>query len=130
MAGEVNPTTVLLVDTDAMGRLYASELISDAGFMVLQAESVDAALDMMARHPEVAIVFSGSDHRSGFDGIALAHRISTGWPPARLLIATADHAVAAEKLPAEGRLLLKPYTDAELIGSLRFLEKQWRSRLQ
>lgn len=122
-------TTILLVESNAVVRLQGAEVIAAAGFRVIETDTIGDALRKLTDCPEIAIVVTGSDQRSGLDGIALAHQVFAGWPPVRLLVTSGDRLVKPEDLPSEARVLLKPYSDDELVTALHVLEKQWRSRL-
>jgi two-component system, chemotaxis family, chemotaxis protein CheY len=115
-AGKDDTVTVLLADDAAIVRMLVSEMLADAGYLVV-AEAADGneAVALYAEHrPDVAII---DVNMPGIDGIAAALAIKRAYPGARLVIATVY--VTEKKLQRMAKLggvevLQKPFDAVEL----------------
>lgn len=124
-----NRTKVLLVESDTIVSLYARSVLEDAGFEIIEAWNTSDAIARLSEIPDIAILFTTADVSGGIDGVRLAQQVSNGWPPVRIVVASGSRMISGDDLPPETRFLSKPYSDDELLVTLRLLEKQWRRRL-
>jgi CheY-like chemotaxis protein len=77
--------TVLVVEDDPFVRALAVERFQQSGATVLDTYSSERALDLLARHPEVSLVFS--DVRlPGRDGVTLARMVRRNRPDVRIVL--------------------------------------------
>jgi CheY-like chemotaxis protein len=111
--------TVLTVDDDEDVRMLVAEVLGDAGFRVLTADSGEAALDLLEGDEAIDILFTDVV-MSGLSGIELARRAKRLRPALRVLVASGywPHIVTA--LAANERLS-KPYDATSLVTSVRRL---------
>jgi len=110
---------VLLVEDEAPLRRLAALVLRRAGHEVLEAESAEAALDMLAEAPPPAVLVSDVA-MPGQDGLWLARSLRARWPalPVVLLSGYAESALGQD-LAGEGLCFLaKPYAPAELLAAL------------
>lgn len=114
--------TVLLVeDLDAV-REYATKALTDLGYRVVEAGDAKAALDRLAREPNVTLLFTDVGLPGGLNGRQLAEEALRRLPGLKVLYTTAyarnaisDHGV----LDRGVQLLSKPYTLEALARKLR-----------
>lgn len=121
-------TKVLVVEPDTVISLYVRQVLEDAGFRVFEAASANEAMAALAAVPEIAVVVTASD-KGGVDGVKLAAQVANGWPPVRVVVTSGDRLIDPDDLPAQSRFIAKPYSEAELLATLKLLEQQWLSRL-
>jgi len=122
-------TKILLVESETIVSLYARGVLEDAGFEVIEAWSMGDAIARLNEIPDIAILLTTADLPGGIDGIKLAAQVSQGWPPVRIVVTSGSVMISDDDLPPNSRFLPKPYSENELLATLRLLEKQWRSRL-
>lgn len=71
---------VLVVEDEPLLRLFASDMIEEAGFEVLQASDASDALVTLQDRLDIRVVFTDVNMPGGIDGIMLAIRIRERWP--------------------------------------------------
>lgn len=110
---------ILLVEDEAPLRRLGALVLRRAGHEVLEAESAEAALDLLAEAPPPAALVSDVA-MPGQDGLDLARSLRARWPglPVVLLSGYAEAALGQD-LEGEGlHFLAKPYAPAELLAAL------------
>ena len=70
---------VLVVEDEELLRVYVDGFLEEAGFEVLDAADADAALDIMARRPDVCVLFADIQMPDAMDGMELAHLVHKHW---------------------------------------------------
>lgn len=106
---------VLVVEDEGFVRLVARDMLEDAGFEVIEAETADAALEVLRDEPGIDALFTDIDMPGTMDGVALAARVAEWWPSIRLVVTSGRVGIRDEDLPDHGRFLLKPYRQAQLL---------------
>jgi len=101
------PPAVLVVEDDRRSRAIATELFTGLGLAVFAAGDGYEALALLAKHPEIAVLFS--DIRlPGIDGIKLAK-------------------VARELKPDLQIVLTSAYVDVTAVPGMTFIAKPWQT---
>jgi CheY-like chemotaxis protein len=121
MAPKANPfrPLVLIVEDELLLRLNAVDLITDAGFDVVEARDADQAIEILNARLDIRIVFTDIDMPGSMDGLKLAAAIRDRWPPIEIIIASGMVSPLPEALPSRGVFMAKPYDGEKLIGALR-----------
>jgi signal transduction histidine kinase/CheY-like chemotaxis protein len=112
--------TVLMVEDDEAVRAIGARFLAQLGYRVHQAGDGDAALALLAAHPEIEVVFTDIMLPGSLDGLDLAREIRQRRPRLPLLF-TSGYASGAvqrmEKLP--GPMIDKPYHREALARAIR-----------
>ncbi len=66
------PATVLVVEDDVLLRMFAVEMIEDAGFRVIEAQDADAAIRVLEARNDIRIIFTDIDMPGSMNGLKLA----------------------------------------------------------
>ena len=112
---------VLIVEDEFLLRMDAVEMITAAGFEVVEAENADQAIEILEARFDITVVFTDIQMPGSMDGLKLARAIRGRWPPIKI-VATSGHVDVAETdLPDGGRFLRKPYSPHQITGVLREL---------
>jgi len=118
--GEVK-ATILNVEDEILVRMCGTDILQDAGFVVLEAGNADEALALLVIHHEVRLLFSDLDMPGSMDGLELARIVHERWPDIGLLLTSGQHQPSQAAIPDAGRFLSKPWTHDELIRNVRHL---------
>ena len=113
----MNPTSdhaleALIVDDDAIVRMDALMILSDAGFNAREAHSGDQALEMLEEiHGRIGLLFTDVDMPTGsIDGFELAWEVAARWPDVGILVASGRHAPGPGDLPSGATFVPKPFS--------------------
>ena len=118
---EAKRPVVLVVEDEFLLRMDAVDVISAAGFEVLEAANADQAIHILESRFDITVVFTDIQMPGTMDGLRLAAAIRGRWPPIKI-IATSGHVnVTHGDLPDGGRFVPKPYSPRQITGVLREL---------
>ena len=65
---------VLVAEDEELVRLYAADLLTEAGYKVIDVASAEAALEAMAEQPNIRVLFTDIQMPGMLDGIQLARQ--------------------------------------------------------
>jgi len=112
---------VLLVEDEQLLRMDAVEMISSAGFDVVEAANADDAIEILEVRRDIVVVFTDIQMPGSMDGLKLARAVRGRWPPIKIVATSGLVDVGEKDLPEGGRFLAKPYSPDELAGVLHDL---------
>lgn len=111
--------TLLLVEDDPLVRMTLAEVLAEAGFAVLEAESAEAALDLVAARDDLALLLTDIN-LPGADGFALARAARRLRPQLPVVYASGrlSEPDPARALPG-APFLAKPFSVSSALATLR-----------
>jgi len=112
------PTTVLIVEDEALIRLELSSRLAEMGLIVLVADDADEAIMLLETRPEITVLFTDIRMAGSMDGVRLAHQAVRRWPPIRIIVTSGLTPVDLATLPDGSLFLPKPYPPEDLAGAL------------
>jgi len=112
------PTTVLIVEDEAILRLELTWRLEDMGLTVLTADSADEAIPLLETHPEITVLFTDIKMPGSMDGVRLAHQARRCWPPIKIIVASGMIDTDLTTLPDDSIFLSKPYPPEDLASAL------------
>lgn len=114
-----NRPLVLVVEDEPLLRLFAADMIEDAGFETVEAANSTEAVAILESRPDIRIVFTDVDMPHGIDGIRLAACIRDRWPPIKIIITSGKPLPRRVNIPAETVFFPKPFRQDKVIETLR-----------
>lgn len=96
----------------------AADVLSKAGFAVLEAGTAREALRILETEANVGVVFTDVDMPGSLDGLELARCVSARWPSIGIVISS-GHVCHMAKVPGACSFLAKPYTGPALLRYIR-----------
>ncbi len=101
---------MLIVEDELLLRIDAVDMITAAGFEVLEAGNADEAIGILEARPDVTVVFTDIQMPGSMDGLKLAQAIRGRWPPIKIVATSGRSNIEEIDLPEGGRFLPKPYS--------------------
>jgi CheY-like chemotaxis protein len=117
LAGRRRPV-VLVVEDETLLRWHAVAMIEEAGFDVIEAANAAEAISLLEARTDIRVIFTDIQMPGSIDGLRLAHLVRNRWPPIRIIATSGQLRLRDDELPQGGRFLPKPYTRAEITGTL------------
>jgi CheY-like chemotaxis protein len=108
--------TVLVVDDEPFIRMNALDILTDAGFVVLEATDADEAMELIGNHPEIGVLFTDINMPGSMDGLDLARRVHELRPGIHLIITSGKVRPRIEEIPDSGNFIGKPYRDKQVVA--------------
>ncbi|MFN6980910.1 MAG: response regulator [Brevundimonas sp.] len=110
-------TTVMVVDDDDAVRSVTSGILVDLGYVVVEAGSGGAALDVFDRHPDIqAVVLDFA--MPGMNGGDVARELTSRRPGLPILFATGYADAEALASTSDDRIIHKPFDQSDLADKL------------
>jgi DNA-binding NtrC family response regulator len=110
------PAEVLIVEDEAITRMVAADAMSDEGMCVHEAGDATEALEVLAAHPEVGLLFTDISLPGDMDGLALSAKVHQIRPDVELIVTSGATALTTSDLPDHGTFVPKPYNPATLVS--------------
>jgi CheY-like chemotaxis protein len=119
MTNTPSKITVLVVDDEFLIRANAVELLQDAGFNVLEAETGDHAMEIMADHTEISVLFTDINMPGSLDGLELARRAHLARPKLKIILTSGRVRPSEPIEPLGGIFVEKPYVGQEIVKLIK-----------
>ncbi len=123
---------VLVVEDDPRVRRVTVARLEQLGYRILEAENGPQAVNVLARHPDVDLLFTDIIMPGGMTGADLAREVRVTNPGLRVLFTSgyAEPEVLKQGRVQESEWIKKPYTAANLARKLRdVLDRKVKQRL-
>jgi CheY-like chemotaxis protein len=115
---ERSSAVVLVVEDEPLLRMDAIEMLTDAGFEVIDAANADQAIEILEARRDIRVVFTDIQMPGSMDGLKLAAMIHDRWPPIALIVTSGRKLPRPQDLPERGRFLPKPYSGRRLVAEI------------
>ncbi|HTQ34100.1 MAG TPA: PAS domain S-box protein [Stellaceae bacterium] len=109
---------ILLVEDNSEVRDITAAYLDELGYRVSVAENADTALELLAAHADIHLVFSDIVMPGAMNGTALARRVRRAYPHVAVLLTT-GYAPQQDLIDDTLTILRKPYRLAALSEALR-----------
>ena len=104
----------LVVDDEPLILMDTSDIVSEAGFHVIEARTADDAFAFLKQHSSLQLVFTDVQMPGKLDGIALAWHVAEHWPHIKVIVASGAVEPKEGVLPKVVTFLNKPIS-ADLV---------------
>ena len=113
---------VLLAEDEALVRMFAADLLDEAGFRVIEAVHADEALLLLQARPDVQVLVTDVEMTGGsIDGFALARQVSRRWPQIAIIVVSGRQTPCPGDLPRGVEFIAKPYRPTALLQAIQAL---------
>lgn len=111
----------LVVEDETVIRMETADLLSVAGFSVLEAWNATTALRQFERHPGIRLLVTDVQMPRGLDGLALARTVAERWPEVGIVVISGVATPAPDDLPPGARFIAKPFTPRTVLAEIEAL---------
>lgn len=111
--------TVLVVEDEELLRIFAVQLVEDAGFQALEAANADQAIAILEKRSDISLLLTDIHMPGSMDGLKLAHAVRNRWPPIKIIIVSGQVLLTEDDIPTGSRFFRKPYEPTEVVSELR-----------
>ena len=112
---------VLVVEDDFLLRMDDVDIVRSGGFDAVEAGNADEAIAILEARPTIHAVLTDIQMPGSMDGLKLAKFVKDRGPPIKIVTTSGRVRIAGDDLPDGGRFIPKPYSPAQVIGTLREL---------
>jgi len=113
---------VLVVEDDGLIRMDLVDVLSDAGYDVIEAANADQALIVLERETDILALLTDIDMPGSMNGVRLAQLTAERWPDCRIVVISGRYSPEQGSLPEGARFLSKPILDSVLHRTLTELD--------
>ncbi|MDO9489133.1 MAG: response regulator [Sphingomonadaceae bacterium] len=117
----LSDAVVLVVEDELLVRMITVDVLVDAGFQVIEADSADAALPIIDARDDLRILVTDVRMPGSMDGLALARHVSARRDDVVILITSGHARPTREELPPRASFIGKPYRAETLLAEVRQL---------
>lgn len=117
-------SVALVVEDEPLVRVFAAEILQDAGYRVFEACDARDALAILHEREDIRIVLTDIEMPGEMDGLALAGTIHERWPETVILVNSGRLRPETGALPIGAGFIAKPYRIGELLRQLDILLEQ------
>jgi CheY-like chemotaxis protein len=110
---------VMVVDSEAIIRMGAVDIVKHAGYEAIDVSNADAAIEILHSRNDIRAVFTDINMPGSMNGMELAHYIRKHWPQIRLIVTSSPD--QCDGFPENWRYIRKPYDGAIVAATLRAL---------
>jgi CheY-like chemotaxis protein len=113
------PAVVLVVEDEMLLRMWAVDMVEDAGFTSVEAVNADEAVAILESRSDIALLFTDIQMPGSMDGLKLAHAVHERWPPIKIILVSGQLRLANIEIPADSRFFGKPLEAEEMIAEMQ-----------
>lgn len=105
---EISQYTVLLVEDEPLLRMTSHDVLSAAGYHVIEAANANEALEILEARSDVSCVVSDVVMPGDMDGLTLSWEMHGRWPDIPMILSSGKGLPSASAVPDRTTMLQKP----------------------
>src|SRR6202012_5184066 len=106
-ASQTRPA-VLVVEDEALVRMYAADVLEDAGYEVIEAGNAEQALAQLEARPDIEGMFTDINMPGDMDGFALPREVFRRRPDVHLILTSGRMRLDRTAVPDVAAFVPKP----------------------
>jgi len=123
MPEEVERRVVLVVEDEPLVRMLGNEVLTEAGFRVIEAANATEALVLLEARPDILVVITDVELK-GENGFELARFVRQRWPRVGIILCSGRAFPAPGEVPINAVFLGKPYPLATLVEQVKAMAER------
>jgi len=113
----ISKPIALIVDDEPLILMDTCDIVTEAGFHVVEAQTADEAFEILKQYSSLQLVITDVQMPGDLDGIGLACEIAERWPHIKIIVASGAVQPDEGVLPEAAVFLNKPIS-ADLVNKL------------
>ena len=113
---------VLVVEDEALIRLFIRGALEDGGYAAAEAQTADEALDLLQNDSHAAVV-TDIEMPGALSGLDLAWIVETRWPEIGIVLTSGRTLPSPEEIPSGARFITKPCQTELLLQAVEEVTK-------
>ncbi|QYF87014.1 response regulator [Brevundimonas sp. PAMC22021] len=110
--------SILIVEDQYIIRMELMDFFREEGFRVLEADTADQAINILAHDVGVRVVLTDMELHGEMTGLELAHMVRTRHPPTTLFVMSTRQAPDQSALPTRTTFVSKPLDRQHLLRQI------------
>jgi DNA-binding NtrC family response regulator len=109
----------VVVDDEPFILMDTSDIISDAGYSIVEATTADEAYGFLNEHSSVQLVFTDVQTPGAIDGFELERIVASRWPDICVVVVSGAAVPVPGDLPENAEFIAKPFSAETVLEVLR-----------
>jgi CheY-like chemotaxis protein len=109
----------VVVDDEPFMLMDASDIVLDAGYLIIEATTADEAYEFLNEHSSVQPLFTDVQTSEAIDGFELARNVSSRWPDICVVVASGAAVPVPGDRPENAEFKAKTFTVETVLEVLR-----------
>jgi two-component system, response regulator PdtaR len=114
---------VLIVEDEPLVRMLGNDVLTEAGFRVIEAVNATEALVLLEARPDIMVVVSDVELK-GENGFELARTVRQRWPRVGVILSSGRASPAPGDMPSNAVFLPKPYPLSALVKQVKLMAER------
>ena len=115
---EGTQNAIIIAEDDVLVRMVTADILTDAGYRVLEAGNAEEALRLLDVRPNVRVLLTDVNMPGNLDGYALARIVDMRWPGVGVIVISGRMQPRPGDLPARSRFHQKPVSASDLLEAV------------
>jgi CheY-like chemotaxis protein len=113
------PAVVLIVEDEMILRMFAVDMVEDAGYTPVEAVDADEAIALLESRSDIALMCTDVRMPGGMDGLELARTVNERWPSIKIIVVSGQLSPSSVDLPPCSRFFGKPLQAGQMIAQMQ-----------
>jgi DNA-binding NtrC family response regulator len=113
------PAVVLIVEDEMILRMFAVDMVEDAGYTPVEAVDADEAIALLESRSDIALMCTDVRMPGSMDGLGLAHTVHERWPSIKIIVVSGQLNLLSVDLPPCSRFFGKPLQAGQMIAQMQ-----------
>jgi len=113
------PAVVLIVEDEMILRMFAVDMVEDAGYTPVEAVDADEAIALLESRSDIALMCTDVRMPGSMDGLGLARTVHERWPSIKIIVVSGQLNPPSSDLPPCSRFFGKPLEAGQMMAEMR-----------
>jgi CheY-like chemotaxis protein len=111
--------SVLVVEDDELLRTCSADIVTEAGFVAVEAANADEAVVILEGRSDIALLFTDIQMPGSMDGLKLAATVRRRWSDIKIILVSGGVEADEREPPTDSRFFANPFRSVQMIAGLQ-----------